>query len=151
MASKFWEHFLYIAHAMNNRGDDEHQTVGRSRMDSFTTCCICPMASQFPMKVRSMVGLIPLFAVETLEPEVAGSTCPDFKRRMEWFIDNRPDLTQNVACMRTPGNGERRLLSIVEPGSVAQRAASSCWTRTNSFRRTAFARFRVTTRTTPTC
>jgi hypothetical protein len=53
-----------------------------------------------------------LFAVETLEPDLL-DRLPDFKRRMEWFIENRPDLTSNVACMRTPGNGERRLLSIV--------------------------------------
>ena len=58
-----------------------------------------------------MVGLIPLFAVETLEPEVL-NRLPDFKRRLEWFIDNRPDLTGNLACMRTEGMGERRLLSI---------------------------------------
>jgi len=71
-----------------------------------------PAGKPFPMKVRSMVGLIPLFAVETLEPELL-DRLPDFKRRMEWFIQNRPDLTANVACMRTPGNAERRLLSIV--------------------------------------
>jgi hypothetical protein len=58
-----------------------------------------------------MVGLIPLFAVETIEPELLDSL-PGFKRRMQWFLDNRPDLTANVACMRTPGLGERRLLSI---------------------------------------
>jgi hypothetical protein len=58
-----------------------------------------------------MVGLIPLFAVETLEPEVLDKL-PDFKRRLDWFIDNRPDLTENLACMRTAGLGERRLLSI---------------------------------------
>jgi hypothetical protein len=62
--------------------------------------------------VRSMVGLIPLFAVETLEPEVLDKL-PGFKKRLEWFIDNRPDLTQHTACMRTPGLEERRLLSIV--------------------------------------
>ena len=72
-----------------------------------------PDGSQLPMKIRSMVGLIPLFAVETLEPEVL-DRLPDFKRRLEWFIDNRPDLTENVACMRTPGRGERRLLSIAD-------------------------------------
>ena len=59
-----------------------------------------------------MVGLIPLYAVETLEPELL-ERLPGFKRRMEWFIENRPDLIGNVACMRTPGHGERRLLSIV--------------------------------------
>ena len=57
---------------------------------------------QFPLKVRSMVGLIPLFAVETLEPEVLDKL-PGFKKRLEWFIDNRPDLTEHTACMRTPG------------------------------------------------
>jgi hypothetical protein len=69
--------------------------------------------SQFPMKIRSMVGLIPLFAVETLEPEMLDQL-PDFKRRLEWFIDNRPDLTKNLACMDTEGMGERRLLSITD-------------------------------------
>jgi hypothetical protein len=61
-----------------------------------------------------MVGLIPLFAVETIEPEILDKL-PAFKRRMEWFIANRPDLTRNVACMRTPGQAERRLLSVVWP------------------------------------
>ena len=50
------------------------------------------MGAHVPMKIRSMVGLIPLFAVETLEPAVVDKL-PGFKRRMEWFIENRPDLT----------------------------------------------------------
>src|SRR4051794_11776724 len=50
-----------------------------------------------------MVGLIPLFAVETLEPELL-DRLPDFKRLLEWFIDNRRDLVRNVACMRARGN-----------------------------------------------
>ena len=45
------------------------------------------------MKIRSMVGLIPLFAVETLEPELL-ARLPDFHRRLEWFVENRPDLTE---------------------------------------------------------
>src|SRR5262249_5967202 len=53
--------------------------------------------------------------VETLEPELL-NRLPGFKRRLEWFIDNRPDLTRNLACMRTPGRGERRFLSIVDRG-----------------------------------
>src|SRR5208283_5394362 len=72
-----------------------------------------PNGERFPMKVRSMVGLIPLFAVETLDSELL-DRMPSFKRRMEWFIENRPDLTVNLACMRTLGQGERRLLSIVD-------------------------------------
>ena len=111
VASKFWEHFLYIAHAMNNRGDDEIR-LWDEQDGFFYDVLHLPEGKPFPMKVRSMVGLIPLFAVETLEPELL-DRLPDFKRRMEWFIQNRSDLTANVACMRTPGNAERRLLSIV--------------------------------------
>jgi hypothetical protein len=111
VASKFWEHFLYIAHAMNNRGSD-----GLALWDDedgfFYDVLHLPGGERRPLKVRSMVGLIPLFAIETLEPELL-ETLSGFRRRLEWFVDNRPDLTGNVACMRTPGRGERRLLSIV--------------------------------------
>jgi hypothetical protein len=61
-----------------------------------------------------MVGLIPLYAVETLEPSQLAKV-PAFARRLEWFIDHRPDLTAGVACMRTPGQEGRRLFSIVSP------------------------------------
>jgi hypothetical protein len=110
MASKFWEHFIYIAHAMSHRG---HDSIGLWNEEDgfFYDVLKLPDGSQFPMKIRSMVGLIPRFAVETLEPDVL-DRLPDFKRRLEWFIDNRPDLTENFACMRSEGMGERRLLSI---------------------------------------
>jgi len=110
MASKFWEHFIYIAHAMSHRG---RNCIGLWNEEDgfFYDVLKLPDGSQFPMKIRSMVGLIPLFAVETLEPEVL-DRLPDFKRRLEWFIDNRPDLTESFACMRSTGMGERRLLSI---------------------------------------
>jgi hypothetical protein len=110
VASKFWEHFIYIAHAMSHRGQDG---VGLWNEEDgfFYDVLKLSDGSHFPMKIRSMVGLIPLFAVETLEPELL-DRLPGFKRRMQWFIDNRPDLTGNVACMWTPGMKERRLLSI---------------------------------------
>ncbi len=111
VASKFWEHFLHIARAMNNRGDEDIR-LWDEQDGFFYDVLHLPNGKPLPMKVRSMVGLIPLFAVETLEPELLDQL-PDFKRRLEWFINNRTDLTQNVACMRTPGNAERRLLSIV--------------------------------------
>jgi hypothetical protein len=111
VASKFWEHFLHIARAMNNRGDEDIK-LWDEEDGFFYDVLHLPMGKPLPMKVRSMVGLIPLFAVETLEPELLAQL-PDFKRRMEWFVNNRPDLTENVACMRTPGKEERRLMSIV--------------------------------------
>jgi len=110
VASKFWEHFVYIAHAMSHRGHDG-MGLWNEEDGFFYDVLKLPDGSHFPIRIRSMVGLIPLFAVETLEPEVL-NRLPDFKRRLEWFIDNRPDLTGNLACMRTEGMGERRLLSI---------------------------------------
>jgi hypothetical protein len=64
------------------------------------------------LKVRSMVGLIPLFAVETLEPEML-DRLPDFKRRLKWFLNYRPDLARLVSRWEEPGRGERRLLSLL--------------------------------------
>jgi hypothetical protein len=111
VASKFWEHFIHIAAAMNNLGHDGIE-LWNEEDGFFYDVLHLPDGNHFPLKVRSMVGLIPLFAVETLEPDVL-QKLPDFRKRLEWFIDNRPDLTRNVACMRTPGDDERRLLSIV--------------------------------------
>jgi hypothetical protein len=112
VASKFWEHFIYIAHAMNHMGEDG---VGLwDEKDGFFYDVLrLPKGDFLPLRVRSAVGLIPLFAVETLEPDLL-DRMPGFKRRLEWFVDNRRDLTGNLACMRTPGRGERRLLSIVD-------------------------------------
>jgi Glycosyl hydrolase family 63 C-terminal domain len=110
VASKFWEHFLYIAAAMNNVGNDG--TCMWNEADGFFYDVLhVPGGMCLPMGVRSIVGLIPLFAVETLEPDIL-SRLPGFKRRMDWFIQNRPDLTKNVARMDAKGEGERLLLSI---------------------------------------
>jgi hypothetical protein len=111
VATKFWEHFLYIAHAMTNRGSDSIN-LWDEEDGFFYDVLHLPDGARYPLKVRSMVGLIPLFAVETLEPELL-DRLPAFRRRLEWFIEHRPDLTRNVACMRTAGMAERRLLSVV--------------------------------------
>jgi hypothetical protein len=112
VASKFWEHFIYIAHAMGYQGKDKGLDLWDDQDGFFYDTLRLDDGARFPLKVRSMVGLIPLFAVETLEPEML-DRLPGFKRRLEWFIDHRRDLIENVACMRTPGRGERRLLSVV--------------------------------------
>jgi hypothetical protein len=70
-----------------------------------------PDGTRTPMRLRSMVGLIPLFAVETMDTAWL-DRFEGFKRRMQWFILNRPDLTDNIAAMNKPGHGERLLLSI---------------------------------------
>ncbi len=110
VASKFWEHFLYIAQAMNHRGKED--TALWDEQDGFFYDVLhLHKVGSFPLRVRSMVGLIPLFAIETIEQDVLDKL-PNFKRRMQWFIDNRPDLTAGIACMKTRGDGEMRLLAV---------------------------------------
>ena len=109
VANKFFEHFLLIADAIN-------KTTGEGLWDEqdgfFYDCLNLPGRGPVPMKVRSMVGLIPLFAVSTLEPWVY-EKFPDFVKRVRWFVDNRPELTDGIASIHDKGAGERRLLSIL--------------------------------------
>jgi hypothetical protein len=115
VASKFWEHFLNIAHAMS--GGAQHGGNGHDLWDDedgfFYDVLHLPDDSRQRLKVRSLVGLIPLLAVQTLEPSLL-ERHDGFRRRLEWFVENRSDLAGSVACMRTPGRGERRLLAVVD-------------------------------------
>ena len=111
VASKFWEHFLYIAYAMNNRGGDEDSELWDEYDGFFYDVLHLDGIGSFPLRVRSMVGLIPLFAVESVEQEVLDKL-PNFKRRMQWFMDNRSDLTDDIASMETRGEGKIRMLAI---------------------------------------
>jgi mannosylglycerate hydrolase MGH1-like protein len=110
VASKFFEHFVYIAHAVHDMGDEGINLW--DEQDGFYYDVLHGSGAVHPLKVRSMVGLIPLFAVETLEPELV-DRLPGFKRRMQWFIDNRPELRRHVELADKPGGGVRRLLAIV--------------------------------------
>ncbi|MGE5323600.1 MAG: MGH1-like glycoside hydrolase domain-containing protein [Actinomycetota bacterium] len=112
VASKFWEHFVHIARAMNHIGDDG-LSLWNHEDGFFYDVLHLPDGRRLPLRVRSMVGLMPLYAVQTMEPELLDAM-PSFKRRLEWFIDHRSDLTGNLACMRTTGNQERRLFSIAD-------------------------------------
>jgi hypothetical protein len=114
VASKFWEHFLSIGHAMGHLGKGKNLDLWDDEDGFFYDVLKMSDGRRFPLKIRSIVGLIPLFAVETLEPDDL-ARLPEFARRLEWFIEHRSDLTDSVACMKTPGHGERRLLSVVTP------------------------------------
>ena len=109
VASKFFEHFLYIAHAMNEMGDGGlwDETDG-----FFYDSLHLPDGTLMRMRVRSMVGLIPLFAVDTIEKETIDKL-PGYQRRMEWFTTHRPDLCGNLASLSRQGVEQRRLLSVV--------------------------------------
>jgi hypothetical protein len=110
VASKFFEHFVYIAHATHHCGGQE-MSLWDAQDGFFYDVLHLPNGQRHSMKVRSMVGLIPLFAVETLEPEVV-DRLPGFRRRMKWFIENRPELRDHVDMQKKDG-GTRILLSIV--------------------------------------
>jgi hypothetical protein len=110
MATKFFEHFLYIADAMTKIGQD-NASLWDEEDGFFYDVLHLPNGHRVPLKVRSMVGLIPLFAVTILEPDIL-DRLPAFKERLEWFINHRSDLKYNVACMETTGQKARRLLAL---------------------------------------
>jgi hypothetical protein len=111
VATKFFEHFLYIAAAMNDVGrqgvalwdpDDEFFYDVLRRADGRAV----------PLRIRSMVGLIPLFAVEVLSPDQLAGV-PEFDRRLQWFLQYRPDLAALVSRWHVPGAGDTRLLALL--------------------------------------
>ncbi|HEX5164321.1 MAG TPA: hypothetical protein VFV93_02905, partial [Thermomicrobiales bacterium] len=118
VATKFFEHFLYIAAALNNLGG-QGIALWDEQDGFFYDCLHLPDDRVFPLKVRSMVGLIPLLAVETIEASRL-ATLPGFKRRMRWFLVHRPDLASLVARWDAPHVGERQLLALV-PGHRLKR------------------------------
>jgi hypothetical protein len=112
IASKFFEHFIYIADAMNKIGGMENGLWDED--DGFYYDVLkLPDGSSLPMRVQSVVGLIPLFAVMTIESDVLDAL-PGFERRFRWFIENRTDLLRGCACIRRKGIADRSLLAIVD-------------------------------------
>jgi mannosylglycerate hydrolase MGH1-like protein len=110
VASKFFEHFVYICRAVNNMGGKHIELWDRTD-GFFYDVLLLPNGETTHMKIRSMVGLIPLFAVETLESTLI-DRLPRFKHRMQWFIENRPEFAQHVETQSDEG-GVRRFLSLV--------------------------------------
>ena len=111
VASKFFEHFVYIAHATHHVGG-EKMGLWDEEDGFFYDVLNLPDGLRCPMKVRSLVGLIPLFAIETWDTEMT-ERLPGFMRRAQWFIDNNPELHEHIAFKDKPGGGQRVMLSIV--------------------------------------
>ncbi|HEX8040147.1 MAG TPA: glucosidase [Chryseosolibacter sp.] len=111
LATKFFEHFLYIAGAMANVGVDSINLWDDE--DEFYYDVLHTRDNRrMKIKLRSMVGLIPLFAVEVLEEEVFRDN-PEFNKRLLWFLGNRPDLANLISRWHEKGRGERHLLSLL--------------------------------------
>ena len=111
LATKFFEHFLYIAGAINDIGGSGIP-LWNDEDGFFYDVLHLPDDSKISLKVRSLVGLIPLLAVETIEPELLERT-PEFARHLGWFLRNRPELSSLVSRWEEPGMGKRRLLALV--------------------------------------
>jgi hypothetical protein len=118
VASKFFEHFVYICQAINNLGDEGLSLW--DPQDGFYYDVLHPQHGKpFPLKIRSMVGLAPLFAVETLDSEVVDKL-PGFKRRMQWFIENRPEFSEHLETQTTEDGRVFRFLSLVNRDRLRQ-------------------------------
>jgi hypothetical protein len=113
IASKFFEHFMLISDAMQYRSGDDAKSLWNDE-DGFYYDAISwggPWTKSMP--IRSLVGLIPLYATLTLEPDVI-NRFPSFKKRLQWFIENRNDVAErNIASISRRGKGDRLLLSLV--------------------------------------
>ncbi len=110
-ASKFFEHFVYITHAINGKGD-ECLDLWDEQDGFYYDVLHLPNGEHKKMKIRSIVGLISLFAVETIESEIVDAL-PEFRRRMFWFLENRPEFQRHVATSMHRDGQVRRMLSIV--------------------------------------
>ncbi len=111
IATKFFEHFLYIAGAMTNMGG-EGIGLWDEQDQFFYDVLNLPDGSRVKLRVRSLVGLIPLCAVEVLDADLA-SRFPEFAKRMRWMLTHRPDLARQVSHYDQPGRGDRFLLSLL--------------------------------------
>ncbi|GAB3864543.1 glucosidase [Hymenobacter segetis] len=111
LASKFFEHFLYIAEAMTNVAN-EHMDLWDDEDEFYYDALNTPDRGHELLKVRSLVGLIPLFAVEVIDEDLLAGA-PLFLARMNWFLDNRPALAALVSRWQEPGKGARHLLSLL--------------------------------------
>ncbi|KAH7875369.1 glycoside hydrolase family 63 protein [Lentinula edodes] len=112
IASKFFEHFLFISDAMTYKAGDNESSLWNEEDGMYYDAISFGPGNTMQLPVRSLVGLIPLYATMVLEPSVL-KRLPGFKKRMEWFIDNRPGVSdRNIANMKVGGRDQRRLLAL---------------------------------------
>ncbi|HVA72880.1 MAG TPA: hypothetical protein VNF02_07175 [Candidatus Limnocylindrales bacterium] len=118
LATKFFQHFIYIGSAMKKMGGREYQ-LWDAEDGFFHDVLRYPDGAVHRFKVRSMVGLIPLFAIEVLE-DADLRPFPRFVASVDWFIRNRPDLVGDACYSETRDGARRHILSIVDRGQLAK-------------------------------
>ncbi|OCH93107.1 hypothetical protein OBBRIDRAFT_750112 [Obba rivulosa] len=113
IASKFFEHFIFIADAMTYQEGEHEASLWNEQDGMYYDAVEFGPDDSMQLPVRSLVGLIPLYATLVLEPATI-NRFPGFKKRLEWFIDNRPEVSERtMANINIKGRGERRLLALV--------------------------------------
>lgn len=118
MANKFYNHFLLISEAINFSEERSHPLWNEEDGFYYDVLTVAD-GTEMPLKVRSLVGLMPLLAVTTIEPETL-EKLTNFKNKMDWFLEHRHDLCEKVACMRTLGQQDRRILAIVSKDKLVK-------------------------------
>jgi Mannosylglycerate hydrolase MGH1-like glycoside hydrolase domain len=118
IASKFFEHFVYIAHATHHVGG-ENVSLWDEEDGFFYDVLALPDGRRHRMRVRSLVGLIPLFAVATWDTDLT-ERLPKFTRRTRWFVENNPEFREHIDVSDRPGGGRRFLTSIVTPAQLTR-------------------------------
>ncbi len=121
IASKFWEHYVYVANALNSLHDP-----ARSLWDDedgfFYDHLLCPGHKSLTIRARSMVGFVPLFGASTV-PAGTFDRYPDFKRRRDWFVEHRPGLLESVGPMVVPGPRNTLILGLVREDQLRRMLA----------------------------
>ncbi len=112
IATKFFEHFLTIARAMHNIGGDGIALWDEEDEFFYDVLKMDGHTQGMRLKVRSLVGIIPLFAVMTIEPDLL-TRLPDFRLHLEWVLAQRPDWAGLISRWQEPGKGERRLIAML--------------------------------------
>jgi hypothetical protein len=118
VATKFFEHFTYIAAAMGSQG------LWNEEDGFFYDVLALDGGERQPVRVRSMVGVVALFAVTVLDGEVL-ACLPNFTRRMQWFCANRPRYSSHATMLGQPDKADHVLLSVVDPGQL-RRVLAHC-------------------------
>jgi hypothetical protein len=113
LASKFWEHFIYIADGMNSL-TDPNKSLWDEQDGFFYDHLYTEAGDSIPLRARTMVGFVPLFGSSTM-PADTFNKYPSFRRRREWFIKHRPDLINSVEAMIEPGDSKNLIMGLVRP------------------------------------
>jgi hypothetical protein len=121
LASKFWEHFVYIANSMNSLTDPK-KSLWHEQDGFFYDHLTTPNCETFPIRARTMVGFVPLFGATVVNADSC-QRHPAFNRRRQWFIEHRPDLVESVGPMVTPGIHNTLILGLVRTDQLRRMLA----------------------------